>query len=227
MKLLSKITLPILLICNLAGATAFAQSRNDAGLRGDAGAVSGFSDANAPVNFPSGATTWWHLLDTRHSNTNNNYAMQFSGSFFDQDVFVRKTNNSPSTAWNKLVLERDGKVGIGTNDTKGFKLAVAGGILAESVRIQLQGSWPDFVFKEQYQLPSLAFLAEHIKQKGHLPGIPSAEEVKANGIDLGEINIKLLQKVEELTLYILEKDKQVLELQKRMSILETKIKANK
>lgn len=98
-------------------------------------------------------------------------------------------------------------VGIGTTDTKGYKLAVAGNMIAESVKVQLQGSWSDFVFAKDYKLPSLAETEKHINEKGHLPGIPSAVEVKANGIDLGEMNAKLLQKIEELTLHMIEEHK--------------------
>jgi hypothetical protein len=93
-------------------------SRNDAGLRGDAGAQSGFFQTDAPspaANWPAGAGGWWHLLDVRHSNPANNYAMQFSGSFFDQDLYFRKTSDNPSMPWNKFVFQNgSGKVGIGT-----------------------------------------------------------------------------------------------------------------
>lgn len=101
-----------------------------------------------------------------------------------------------------------GNVGIGTTDTKGYKLAVAGNMIAESVKVQLQGSWSDFVFADDYKLPTLQETAKHIKEKGHLQGIPSAAEVKANGIDLGEMNAKLLQKIEELTLHLIEMKKE-------------------
>jgi hypothetical protein len=100
-----------------------------------------------------------------------------------------------------------GNVGIGTTDTKGYKLAVAGNMIAESVKVQLQGSWSDFVFAKDYKLPTLQETEKNIKEKGHLPGIPSAAEVKANGIDLGDMNAKLLQKIEELTLYLIEMEK--------------------
>ncbi|MNY60919.1 hypothetical protein D3C86_1975370 [compost metagenome] len=60
-----------------------------------------------------------------------------------------------------------------------------------------------------YHLPSLQETEQHIKEKGHLPGIPSAEEVKNNGVDLGEMNAKLLQKIEELTLHLIEQNKQM------------------
>jgi hypothetical protein len=62
------------------------RNRTNAGLQGNNGATSGFFETAAPVNFPTNASSWWHLLDVRHSNTANNYAMQFSGSFFDQNL---------------------------------------------------------------------------------------------------------------------------------------------
>ncbi len=112
-----------------------------------------------------------------------------------------------------------GGVGIGTVDTKGYMLAVAGNMIAESVKVRLQGAWPDFVFAKGYSLPTLKETEAHIKANGHLPGIPSAAEVKDKGVDLGVMNAKLLQKIEELTLYILEQDK-------RIQKLESNQKAN-
>jgi len=79
------------------------ESRDDAGLRGDAGARSGFFETASPTNYPAGASSWWHLIDTRHSNNGNNYALQIAGSFFDQDLYYRKTNNNPSQAWTKIL----------------------------------------------------------------------------------------------------------------------------
>ncbi len=109
----------ILMLLLLTACASFAKSqtayRNNAGLRGDAGAVSGFYETSEPVNFPTAATSWWHLLDVRHSNNTNNYAMQFSGSFFDQELYFRKTNDNATQAWSKVILETDGKVGIGTS----------------------------------------------------------------------------------------------------------------
>jgi len=66
------------------------ETKDNAGLQGNEGAKSGFYEASTPVNYPAGATSWWHLLDVRHSNPGNNYAMQFSGSFFDQELWFRK-----------------------------------------------------------------------------------------------------------------------------------------
>jgi hypothetical protein len=97
------------------------QTRADAGLQGNAGAQSGFYEFNQPsgnsqsYNYPAGysGNTWWHMIDTRHSNAGNNFAMQFSGSFFDQKLFFRKTNSNPSTAWNRIVNSYDASVTCG------------------------------------------------------------------------------------------------------------------
>jgi hypothetical protein len=121
----------------------------------------------------------------------------------------------------------DGNVAIGTSDPKGYKLAVAGNAIAESVTVKLQSQWPDFVFKPTYSLPSLAAVKTYIDDKGHLPDMPSDAEAAREGINLGEMNKKLLQKVEEITLYLIQKDKQVNRLNKRVSILETKLSKRK
>lgn len=102
-----------------------------------------------------------------------------------------------------------GNVGIGVYDTKGYKLAVGGTMIADSITVKLQGSWPDFVFLPGYHLPNLLDVEKYIREKGHLPGVPSALEVKNEGINLGEMNAKLLKQIEELTLHLIEKDKQI------------------
>jgi hypothetical protein len=78
-------------------------TRDNAGLQGDAGARSGFFETANPTNYYAGAASWQHLIDVRHSNTGNNYAMQIAGSFFDQRFFGRKTNNNPSQAWTEFI----------------------------------------------------------------------------------------------------------------------------
>lgn len=103
----------------------------------------------------------------------------------------------------------NGNIGIGTADTKGFKLGVHGKIAAEEVKVALYSNWADFVFEEEYKLPTLQEVEHQIKEKGHLKDIPSAEDVKENGILLGEMNSKLLQKIEELTLYAIQQQKEI------------------
>ncbi|MBC31450.1 MAG: hypothetical protein CMH48_11465 [Muricauda sp.] len=102
-----------------------------------------------------------------------------------------------------------GNVGIGTNANPNFMLAVDGKIIAEEVRVELSGNWPDYVFEKGYDLPTLDEIKKHIEEKGHLPNIPSTKEVKANGIELGEMNRLLLEKIEELTLYILSQERKL------------------
>ncbi len=93
------------------------QTRSNAGLQGNAGAQSGHFETSAPVNFPTGASSWWHLIDVRHSNTANNYAMQIAGSFFNQDLWFRKTNNNATTAWTQLLTSTNGWTTLGNTGT--------------------------------------------------------------------------------------------------------------
>lgn len=416
--------------------------RNNAGLQGNAGAMSGFFETVAPQNFPKDDNSWWHLIDSRHSNAANNYAMQIAGSFFDQKLYFRKTNSNSTETWkefvavdingkisldndvaalkksvtigsyvyggairfnansavannrnlelgnsdnngifypsivlnaengnvgigtsnpensegwhkvldvygsshskilattasvqtgiwshstgfynspaggifgtktnhplsfitngtNKLLITNNGNVGIGTinptakleiyngsvlvntprtstgsiipiavgtqyytgiptkglaglyhiesgtsgfgqsgglcfytssddilptekvritnngnvgigtTDTKGYKLAVAGEMIAERVVVKLTGNWPDYVFNAKYDLRPLEQVEQFINQNSHLPEVPSAQEVSDKGIDVGAMNAKLLQKVEELTLYLIEQNKEI------------------
>jgi hypothetical protein len=76
--------------------------------------------------------------------------------------------------------------------------------MAEGVKVELQSKWPDYVFDNAYPLKPLKEVGEYIRINNHLPEMPSANEVKSGGLDLAEINIKLLQKIEELTLYQLQ-----------------------
>lgn len=101
-----------------------------------------------------------------------------------------------------------GKVGIKTTNPGDFDLAVNGKIRSREIKVD-NGNWADFVFERGYQLPSLQKVENHIKAKGHLPGIPSAAEVKKNGVELSDMNAKLLQKIEELTLYIIQQQKEI------------------
>jgi len=129
----------------------------------------------------------------------------------------------------KFTVLTNGNVGIGTTETGNHKLAVEGSIGAREIKVEATG-WSDFVFYDNYKLPTLNEVENHIKEKGHLKDIPSAKEVAENGIYLGEMDSKLLQKIEELTLYTIAQEKKIkeletlntkfIELQKRMEKLE-------
>jgi hypothetical protein len=124
-----------------------------------------------------------------------------------------------------MFWKADGNVGIGTNDPKGYKLAVAGKTITEEVVVKLQANWPDYVFSPEYKLPSLLEVEKFIKANKHLPEVPSAEEVKENGLSVGEMNLILLKKVEELTLHLIQQNKinteqnQMIEEQKKTNAL--------
>jgi hypothetical protein len=108
----------------------------------------------------------------------------------------------------RLTILSNGKIGIGTTSTGNHRLAVEGSIGAREIKVEANG-WSDFVFYDNYNLPTLKEVESHIKEKGHLKDIPSAKEVEENGILLGEMNSKLLQKIEELTLYTIQQDKRL------------------
>lgn len=374
---------------------ALAQSqtgtRNDAGITGNEGATSGFFETSVPVNYPAGASSWWHLLDVRHSNGNNNYAMQLAGSFFDQNLYFRKTNSNGAQPWFKvltddgngqlnfnnlrvtspgthidivnapyngqleiqantgsrstvsgaqlefiipantdgsnfwgqariitvagnqnngdatgkmilgtrrsfskspgvngwaygddLVIDGGGKTGIGTlsptyklnvsqditmntdidvaqfgvsgssdpakrvvmgYDVNGAgfgfikagwfqhqwtnlalqpnggnvgigitnpaeKLAVNGNIRAKEIKVEA-ANWPDYVFDESYDVGTLKGLESYIRTNKHLPEMPSAKEIEANGIAVSEMFKLQQKKIEELTLHLIELSKKV------------------
>lgn len=113
------------------------------------------------------------------------------------------------------VVLPNGNVGIGTTNPQA-KLAVNGDIFSKRVKVTQQG-WADFVFEPEYQLPSLSEMESYIKDNKHLPGVPSAKEVAAEGLDVGEMNKILLQKIEELTLHMIELKKENEEIKKRLT----------
>ncbi|MGD1842786.1 MAG: hypothetical protein ACFB0B_18095 [Thermonemataceae bacterium] len=108
-----------------------------------------------------------------------------------------------------------GQIALGTtNVPEGFRMSINGKLAVEEVLVDLDEDWPDYVFEDDYELMSLEDLQSYVKENGHLPNIPSAKEVKnTGGVYLGSINQKLLEKIEELTLYTLEQEKKIESLQ--------------
>ncbi|MEL7146160.1 MAG: hypothetical protein AAFO69_07315 [Bacteroidota bacterium] len=140
------------------------------------------------------------------SNTSANYGNLYLNYASTSPVFVgRSTNKS-----NLLV---HGKVGIGTSSPS-EALEVNGTIRAKEIKCQAS-PWPDYVFADSYELKPLSSVADYISENGHLPNIPSAAEVAENGIALGEMNARLLEKIEELTLYIIDQEKRIQQLENK------------
>lgn len=128
----------------------------------------------------------------------------------------------------KLEVAGDTKIGGNVNIgatimPSNYKLAVAGDVIAERVVVKLQASWPDYVFSPNYQRASLTDVEKYILQNNHLPNVPSAKEVADKGIDVGAMNTKLMEKVEELTLYLIEQNKRMEALEKKNDSLEKAI----
>ena len=136
---------------------------------------------------------------------------------------IQTTNGSSTASWHMALSPFGGNVGIGTgNSDPSFKLDVKGtsrftqkmivenDIESKKVKVTTTpGSFPDYVFKEDYRLLTIDQLAAFIKANGHLPSIPTAREVEVNGQDLGLIQQKLLEKIEELTLYTIQQEKRL------------------
>lgn len=127
--------------------------------------------------------------------------------------FATGFTSNPETQ--KMILTQAGNLGIGvSNPTK--KLEVNGTIRTKEVIVESTG-WSDFVFEKDYNLPELKAVEKYINDNGHLPSIPSAKQVEEEGINVGSMQSKLLQKIEELTLYIIKQDKKINELEKKLN----------
>ncbi|WP_158829387.1 hypothetical protein [Mucilaginibacter lacusdianchii] len=124
----------------------------------------------------------------------------------------------------KMRITSSGSVVIGATDPKSYKLAVAGSAVAEEVNVRLKSEWADYVFKPTYRLPSLTQVKSYIDENKHLPDMPSAKEVAKEGVNLGEMVKLQTQKIEELTLYLIQQQKEIQQLKKQMQKLPKKRK---
>jgi hypothetical protein len=124
----------------------------------------------------------------------------------------------------ELTISGGGNVGIGTmkiNDPN-YRLFVEKGIRTRKVKVD-QAAWPDFVFHPGYRVRPLSEIEQFIQQHQHLPDVPSAAEVEKEGLDLGDNQATLLKKIEELTLYVIEQNKQMAEQQKQTYALRRQV----
>lgn len=152
---------------------------------------------------------FWELPATSNAEEAH-FAIQYDGK---KDMLRFKGKVRAALDQDLMVVNRYGAVGIGTilsSNPHNYKLAVNGTIGAKEVKVEGSSStWADFVFEDHYSLPTLQEVESHIREKGHLKDIPSAQEVGEHGINLGEMDAKLLQKIEELTLYMIEQEKKL------------------
>ena len=171
----------------------------------------GWGNTNAVLKTDQGASIELRGDGTPYIDFSNNQQSDYNAR-----LILNKNN----------VLEIDGNVGIGTYTTNGYKLAVAGSVIAEEIIVKLKENWPDYVFKKEYQRPNISEVEKFINKHRHLPNLPSAKEISDSGIKVGEIQIKLLEKIEELTLYIIDQNKKIEKLESEYKLLKNKIDSN-
>ncbi|WP_212000582.1 hypothetical protein [Chitinophaga sp. HK235] len=154
------------------------------------------------------------------------YAANYQGwTVADEAISPTATQKTRLTYQNKFPgqivlpgnsLWTETNVGIGTTNPGSAKLAVEGLLSARKVKVTSVNPWPDYVFENNYPLMSLEATEEYIRTHKHLPQMPTAGEVATNGLDLGEMNRRLLEKMEEMTLHMIEMKKKINELEDKL-----------
>jgi hypothetical protein len=176
-------------------------------------ALSNSSNTNSNLNVVSflDASNWGiaHIGVQVQSQANHTGRLFFS------------TRPSGSGPVQRMLIDENGKVGIGTLNPDQL-LTVNGTIHSKEVKVDLSVPGPDYVFEKSYDLPSLDEVKSYIDENKHLPEVPSAKEMEKNGINVGEMNMLLLKKVEELTLYLVEQKKEIENLKSEISIIKDK-----
>jgi hypothetical protein len=126
-----------------------------------------------------------------------------------------------------MITDQNGNIGLNTANPNGYKLAVNGTMIATAVTVKPYNIWPDYVFNNDYKLPPLTEVKKFIRENHHLSEIPSANKIETDGQNLGEMNRLLTQKVEELTLYLIEKDTELRDQQVQIKELSKTVDSTK
>ena len=137
--------------------------------------------------------------------------------------FFTFASTSEGTLLERMSITDNGDVLIGTtNETlgDGYRLRVKGKIISEEIKVQLQALWPDYVFHENYRLKPLHEVEAYIQEHKHLPDIPAAAEIQQSGLEVGEMQRKMMEKIEELTLYMIELKKENEDMKKELAALK-------
>lgn len=162
-----------------------------------------------------GLNCYWHGTNGWSHLSNGPSAKLRFGEWNYSSDFVFETApvnangfDAPATFTEVLRIHQNGNVGIGTRHTGGHKLAVNGTIGARRIKVT-QETWADFVFAPAYRLPSLQEVEQYVQEHRRLPGVPSADSIAKDGLDLGDMQAKQMQKIEELTLYVIDLSKKL------------------
>jgi hypothetical protein len=155
---------------------------------------------------PAPGTSGYVLTSTGTGTTWAAPATAFSGT----TNYISKFTPSGTAIGSSEIYDNGTFVGLNTTTAPtGYLFAVNGKAIFNKIVVEAYGNWADFVFQDNYKLPAITDVAKYIDQYQHLPGVPSESEVEKNGIDVGGNQKILLQKVEELTLYIIDENKQI------------------
>jgi hypothetical protein len=177
-------------------------------VRGDGYIGINTTNPESPLTLDGAVAELNMLVRNTSANGARTYISAFPGKSSiqtDKDFTIR-TNGGGWT--DKFILTNAGNVGIGTTTPGSYKLAVEGKIGAREVNVTT-AAWSDYVFHADYKLRPLSEVQQYIEENHHLPEVPSEKEVLANGQNLGEMNVVLLKKIEELTLYVIELNKEI------------------
>lgn len=231
---------------------------NNLVVQGDGKVGVGTRDPIALLNIQGGAANWSETtpgisvgtvhLDPKVSTDSYGNAITFGASDYGNGetaqagIYVRSdatygtkmyfgtTDSYASGSKMRMMIDNLGRVGIGTSYIPtGYLLAVSGKVIAEEFLIKLRQNWPDYVFKKGYKLKTLEEVEEYIKSNQHLPGVPSAKEIEQSGVSLGDMSVKQMEKIEEITLYMIEMNNQLTELNAKVTQLQAEnaqLKAN-
>jgi len=167
------------------------------------------------VTGTGGGLNFWRPWSTGNVNPGNNFLFLADAT---GNVGIN-TNNTPA----KLTVNGKALIGdpsVMTSLPGNYSLYVQNGILTEKVRVSVHttASWADYVFSDTYKLKSIHELESYLKENKHLPGVPSAEEVVTDGVDMAAMDAKLLEKIEELSLYIIAQNKRIEQLENKLSV---------
>lgn len=162
------------------------------------------------IQRPSGAA----LILRRYGDKSPATIKGMSGQYSSRQGIEFNTSNVPGA----MAITALGNVGVGTTSPSS-KFTVNGMVKAEEV-IVIENVGADFVFADDYLLPTLADVERFISRNKHLPEIPSAAEMKEHGVKIGDFQMKLLQKIEELTLHIIKMEKRISQLEQENHYLK-------